>query len=414
MYRWYKEAKICYTYLEDDTIVKITGISAQAFGCNLHGFSVAEKMSWASKRETTRVEDKAYCLLGLFDVSMPLIYGEGEKAFRRLQEEIIKESDDETIFAWTGYYPYDVALASSPSNFKVSGSFKRSIASGEGLYGRADWLSSPFTVTNKGLQISLPIMEPFSLIPRVLCGQTINDEPFSWDYSLAILSCHHISYEKEYVAILIDNKDGPGDVYTRRHNWLVSVPADIVSEKGIMKRITIRNKAPDDFEDYIRGLSGGRLIIIPPFPANLGPITFITMLCVRSEDYSYEDPYLHDDGAISVDFPFNHFEIEDFETPSPVIFVFKNFQGATILISLKLAYGRRVIAAISSSDEEVDDGWCWYEARRALSDAEYDFSIVELPASDLGIAGLSVRVDIRDTHHAWIVTINAEEKLISQ
>ncbi|GAW10854.1 hypothetical protein ANO14919_001890 [Xylariales sp. No.14919] len=475
MYRWYKEAKICYTYLEDvswpagsrldrarpneglpssfltsrwfsrgwtlqeliaprtlvfyskewssigsrhslqDTIVKITGISAQAFGCNLDGFSVAEKMSWASKRETTRVEDKAYCLLGLFDVSMPLIYGEGEKAFRRLQEEIIKESDDETIFAWTGYYPYDVALASSPSNFKASGSFKRSIASGEeGLYGRADWLSSPFTVTNKGLQISLPIMEPFSLIPRVLCGQTINDEPFSWDYSLAILSCHHISYEKEYVAILIDNKDGPGDVYTRRHNWLVSVSADIVSEKGIMKRITIRNKAPDDFEDYIRGLSGGRLIIIPPFPANLGPITFITMLCVRSEDYSYEDPYLHDDGAISVDFPFNHFEIEDFETPSPIIFVFKNFQGATILISLKLAYGRRVIAAISSSDKEVNDGWCWYEARRALSDAEYDFSIVELPASDLGMAGLSVRVDIRDTHHAWIVTIDAEEKLISQ
>ncbi|KAI1441963.1 heterokaryon incompatibility protein-domain-containing protein [Annulohypoxylon stygium] len=68
---------------------------------NLHLASVAKKMSWASTRKTSRVEDIAYSLLGIFDISMPLIYGEGKKAFRRLQEEIIKTSfDDHSIFAW--------------------------------------------------------------------------------------------------------------------------------------------------------------------------------------------------------------------------------------------------------------------------------------------------------------------------
>ena len=56
-------------------------------------FSVTERMLWAENRETTRKEDKAYSLLGIFDVHMPLIYGESrEKALRRLREEIGKAS----------------------------------------------------------------------------------------------------------------------------------------------------------------------------------------------------------------------------------------------------------------------------------------------------------------------------------
>jgi hypothetical protein len=57
-------------------------------------------MSWASERQTTRIEDRAYSLLGLFDVNIPPLYGEGMKAFRRLQLEILATSDDESIFAW--------------------------------------------------------------------------------------------------------------------------------------------------------------------------------------------------------------------------------------------------------------------------------------------------------------------------
>jgi hypothetical protein len=63
--------------------------------------SVAVRMGWASKRKTTRLEDMAYCLLGIFDKNMPLLYGEGEKAFIRLQEEIAGRSPDMTLLAWT-------------------------------------------------------------------------------------------------------------------------------------------------------------------------------------------------------------------------------------------------------------------------------------------------------------------------
>ncbi|KAL9038598.1 MAG: hypothetical protein Q9180_003038, partial [Flavoplaca navasiana] len=62
--------------------------------------SVAARLSWASRRQTTRLEDQAYCLLGLFHVNMPLLYGEGHQAFLRLQQEIASNTDDESLFAW--------------------------------------------------------------------------------------------------------------------------------------------------------------------------------------------------------------------------------------------------------------------------------------------------------------------------
>lgn len=57
-------------------------------------------MSWAALRTTTREEDEAYSLLGLFGVHIPLIYGEGRKAFLRLQEAILRETEDNTLLAW--------------------------------------------------------------------------------------------------------------------------------------------------------------------------------------------------------------------------------------------------------------------------------------------------------------------------
>ena len=79
-------------------------------------------MSWAANRVTTRVEDRAYSLMGIFNINMPLIYGEREKAFLRLQREIIRETNDESIFAWdmdssspTG--TYSGPLAPSPLSY---------------------------------------------------------------------------------------------------------------------------------------------------------------------------------------------------------------------------------------------------------------------------------------------------------
>jgi len=144
MFKWYRESEVCYAYLVDvsdatDTsegspfaasqwwkrgwtlqellapsklkfftsdwkvighrehlgtmIAGITGIRPEVFEerSDLNMFSIAQRMSWASGRTTTRPEDIAYCLMGLFDVNMPILYGEGEKAFIRLQQEIIKD-----------------------------------------------------------------------------------------------------------------------------------------------------------------------------------------------------------------------------------------------------------------------------------------------------------------------------------
>ncbi|KAK1999904.1 HET-domain-containing protein [Colletotrichum falcatum] len=121
-------------------IAAATGIDPAYLGSDgalrLARASVAERMSWASRRRTTRAEDLAYCLLGLFDVNMPLIYGEGPKAFRRLQEAIIRDTDDQSIFAWGDVVAADEGspaasllpdrpprplLAESPAGFRNSG-----------------------------------------------------------------------------------------------------------------------------------------------------------------------------------------------------------------------------------------------------------------------------------------------------
>jgi hypothetical protein len=69
-----------------DSIVHRTSIVREVFqGLDVRRCSIATRMSWASERETTRIEDLAYCLLGILGVNMPLLYGEGERAFLRLQ-----------------------------------------------------------------------------------------------------------------------------------------------------------------------------------------------------------------------------------------------------------------------------------------------------------------------------------------
>lgn len=74
--------------------------SEARIGPVLQSTSVAHRMSWASKRVTTREEDLAYSLMGIFDVNMPLLYGEGKRAFLRLQEAIMYASKDQSILAF--------------------------------------------------------------------------------------------------------------------------------------------------------------------------------------------------------------------------------------------------------------------------------------------------------------------------
>jgi len=182
MYQWYKNAEICYVYLEDicqnpvaeeaDNLVafafskwftrgwtlqeliappivefydvfwseigtrsslqqdltKITGINRDVLtGEDPLKYAVAVRLSWAARRQTSRLEDQAYCLLGILGVNMPLLYGEGKRAFRRLQEELLRVDEDYTLFAWDafstsgepGVFAIESLLATSPSDFET-------------------------------------------------------------------------------------------------------------------------------------------------------------------------------------------------------------------------------------------------------------------------------------------------------
>ena len=173
--------------------------------------SIAERMSWASTRSTTRVEDRAYSLLGLFDVNLPLLYGEGMKAFIRLQEEIIKSSSDQSIFAWglwsnTSFslsrfadafpsddglvlpmgYAISGPLATSPDLFKNSNGIHSVSQPGE---------STPFGTTNVGIQIALPIAE--ILLARNRKGDI--------EYCAGILACSRPERKRECVGIILQH-----------------------------------------------------------------------------------------------------------------------------------------------------------------------------------------------------------------
>jgi hypothetical protein len=199
MFQWYQEAQVCYAYLADvssdrqgyyvvnaavrrsrwftrgwtlqellapatviflseswveigtkssfaDTISSATGI-ARSDMANFRDANVAVKMSWAANRETTRTEDIAYCLMGLFGVNMPLLYGEGRNAFIRLQLEILRMSDDETIFAWEGETTSNPGLlALSPASFRNCESIRKTVFDKE---------RPEYSMTNKGLRMGL-------------------------------------------------------------------------------------------------------------------------------------------------------------------------------------------------------------------------------------------------------------------
>lgn len=265
MYRWYKRAAVCFAYLYDypsNDVVQFTesewftrGWTLQELVApkkvlffdkdwrligdkaslqvpltnrtkinsnfllhtdNISHASVSQRMSWFSGRKTTVPEDTAYCLLGLFGVNMPLLYGEGEeRAFKRLQEEIMRYSDDHSLFAWKHDVPQAGGaglLAESPAWFRDTGAYVHKAE------GPSDM---PFQMTNKGISITL-------------CMQRFGD---SW---VASIDCPQ--GERHYLGIFLECLSSKAQQYRRiKTNELCKVVRD---GRGEPKSIFV--KPPDD------------------------------------------------------------------------------------------------------------------------------------------------------------------------
>ena len=132
------------------SISRTTGIPEAALSiCKRRHYSIAQRMSWAADRQTTRREDMAYCLIGLFDINMPLLYGERHRAFIRLQEELIRSQADHSILVFeTAAVDGGLAwaLASSPTKFKRFGNIRK-----------PENDTFPYRMTNSGLEITLDV-----------------------------------------------------------------------------------------------------------------------------------------------------------------------------------------------------------------------------------------------------------------
>ncbi|KAK4985518.1 hypothetical protein LTR50_005926 [Elasticomyces elasticus] len=198
-------------------ISAITGIDVEILEGSrlLESVSVAKRMSWASLRWTRRVEDRAYCLMGMFSVNMPMLYGEGEsKAFLRLQEEIMKHSDDQSIFAWVDMDHVNAEahhglLADSPDAFARTGT----------VLAYHDWEErSPYVMSNRGLSIDLHLTR---------C------EP---DLYAAALNCPVPPEYNGFLAIYLKRLAPSGNQYTRvRCDKLGNL-----QERGQMERVFVR------------------------------------------------------------------------------------------------------------------------------------------------------------------------------
>lgn len=260
MYRWYAEAKECYVYMSDvgvpnlsthkkleqfassvwftrgwtlqelvapktvlfwnrkweylgskealnTCLEDITGIDSDVLSGEVKPsqYSISQRMSWAARRSTTRAEDRAYCLIGLFNVSMGMRYGEGEKAFRRLQEEIMKSSDDHSIFAWRSQNFVKPALAPAPVCFTGLEDMIQRKGSNDTIQG--------FTLSNAGLSIQLYLI-PWAMriyLAPLRCGfpkaSSQSTTSAVRDYSQACLFLQQTSHDNQFVRVAVDGED---------------------------------------------------------------------------------------------------------------------------------------------------------------------------------------------------------------
>lgn len=293
MFNWYHNAQSCYVYLSDCTkasdwrlsswwsrgwtlqeliaprclvfydcrwsrigtktgmalaIEELTGIPSRALVGSerklyMH-WTVAQKMSWAAGRDTSRVEDRAYSLMGLFHVNMPLLYGEGNKAFERLQLVILEKYADESIFAWLpdsgeSHMP-ELLLASDPSQFKDCTRMQPSESSTQVRWSSEDAprLLHPPRRTSWGIELEA---NAYLLYPRSGMVDEIGaGEKFLW---AMVLICAWENSVVELPCTIVLVRRGPA-VYGYKRLECHHMPRE-QAVSLLEQRYTIGNEQPD-------------------------------------------------------------------------------------------------------------------------------------------------------------------------
>ncbi|TBU40441.1 hypothetical protein BD309DRAFT_345892 [Dichomitus squalens] len=234
-----------------DLIEEITGIPRQALlhVKSLDEFSVAQRLSWAARRQTTREEDRAYSLLGIFNINMPTLYGEGSRAFRRLQEEIVRHVPDLSLFAWNRHIYGDcrtdqdlvqalenaqsielwtlfegiAPLRQHISEFWAGGKIKAIPHYDVFRRLRVEDLPVPkYTSTSHGLRTKLPLVPLLIALPERHAGYYGS---LLCHWYLVILGCEHEDYPGALLGQVCYVPPSESGVEYLRYGWLTIRPA---------------------------------------------------------------------------------------------------------------------------------------------------------------------------------------------
>lgn len=295
MYRFYERADICFAYLRDvsvdtfdDSFIKsewftrgwtlqelLAPTNLQFYDCNwtllgtkqtlkhlicaatgiqidvligkrqLRECSVAQRMSWASGRVTTRIEDRAYSLLGMFDVNMAMLYGEGPKSFLRLQEEIINTLDDHSIFVWEGLQlGLPGLLASSPEAFASSGNVRNT---------RSRKRRPPHIVNSRGVHGLFPLI-PYTLDTYLTLLPCTRQDPANQIAQVGIF-LRQLYEDDQFMRVSVRG----AEVMENANAWVIQYGVDRLC---VARNISVRQSPllPEEMDQaYVERLQGFRL-----------------------------------------------------------------------------------------------------------------------------------------------------------
>lgn len=223
---------------------------------NLLRASIASKLSWASERETTVEEDETYSLLGIFDLALPLIYGEGrEQAFYRFQRELANRYDDDSLFAW---HNKDAIVSRDLRRDREQTYFSGVLAPSIRCFRQSTDIRyrrtpGPFSLTNQGIMITRALhrmegsFQNHAILEMNCYQQSSTSSPKSIGIvvgtnqpcqrlnrvPMVVRSSSNRTRSPTWTSITIDGEDYPIDA-TRSQSTVVISPCDVASQSLIL------------------------------------------------------------------------------------------------------------------------------------------------------------------------------------